>query len=70
MTQDEKDALYRRYWCNKKGQPVRHAVPQDELDDDDYERLARLARYEDAGSPAPQIPGVNAPLPEQDCGEV
>lgn len=69
MTQADKDALYRRYWCNKKGNPVPRAVPQDELDDDDYERLARLARWEDSGN-KPQIPGVNVALPEQECGDV
>lgn len=58
MTDDERLALYQRYYCNKSGQPQRNMPQFEELDDDDFERLAKLARWEDSGA-TPKIPGVN-----------
>lgn len=59
LTDEQKDALYRRFYCNRKGDPAKGVRAKSELDDEDFERMARLANFEDRGS-KPQIPGVSA----------
>lgn len=59
MTTETKRALYQRWYCNAKGEASRHSPTFDELDDDDFERMARLSRYVDNGAKV-VIPGVTA----------
>lgn len=59
MTPTQKRTEYTRWYCNAKGEPCKGVAAFDELDDEDFERLATLSGYQDDGARV-VIPGINA----------